>query len=207
MDVWPWILDERRALLDTFEDLTEDQWEVPSLSEGWTVREVLAHLVLAMRPPLRRYAKEAIKRRRSFDRINHELAVEDARRPVEEVLAAYRDAMAHRFSPPGWPTAAPLGDVLLHGLDVRIPLGLPTARPPERFVPAMGLLTGRAGRAIGPKGRPAVRWVATDHEWATGEGAEVRGPIADLALAASGRPARLDQLQGDGAAAVRAWLA
>jgi hypothetical protein len=70
----------------------------------------------------------------------------------------------------------------------------------------MALLFSRAGRSFAPKGRPTVRWVATDHAWSHGDGEEVRGAIADLALSASGRPARLDQLEGPGVAAVRAWL-
>jgi hypothetical protein len=56
------------------------------------------------------------------------------------------------------------------------------------------------------EGRPAVRWVATDHEWAHGTGDEVQGTMADLALAASGRGARVDALTGSGLPALVAWL-
>jgi uncharacterized protein (TIGR03083 family) len=206
MDLWPVTVEERRSLLATFEQLDGDQWDVPSLSEQWSVRQVLAHLILAARPPLKRYVVAAAKARGSFDTANHVLAVEDARRPVTELLADYRAVIPHRFSPPGWPAAAPLSDILLHSLDVRIPLGLPTERPPQHYAPVMDLLFSRAGRSVAPKGRPLVRWVATDHAWSHGDGEEVRGAIADLALTASGRSAHLDQLEGPGAAALRTWL-
>lgn len=200
------IVEERRSLLGTFEQLDASQWDVPSLSEGWTVRQVLAHVVLAADPPLRRYAAAVVRARGSFDRANHQLAVVDAGRPLDELLAAYRAAIPRRFAPPGWPEAAPLADVLLHALDVRIPLGLPTERPPRHHVPALELLLSRAGRAFAPGGRPSIRWVATDHAWSHGDGEEVRGTMADLTLAASGRPVHLDALEGPGAARLRAWL-
>ena len=206
MDLWPVIVEERRSLLATFEELDRGQWDVPSLSEGWTVRQVLAHLVLAADPPLRRYLPAVVRARGSFDGANHQLAVDDAVRPVGELLAAYRAALPHRFAPPGWPAAAPLADILLHALDVRIPLGLPTDRPAARYVPAMELLMSRAGRAFAPGGRPTLRWVATDHAWSDGSGEEVRGAMADLTLTASGRSARLDRLEGPGAGRLRSWL-
>lgn len=207
VDLWPWILEERGSVLATFEGLDDEQLDTPSLCRGWSVREVLAHLVLAAHPPVRRYAVALVRSLGSFDRANHELAVADAGLPVAELLDRYRVAMEHRFAPPGWPPAAPLADVLLHALDVRIPLGLPTERPAERYEPVMRLLTSPAGKAFAPGSRPSVRWEATDHDWSAGDGRPVRGAMADLALAASGRSARLDALEGAGIADLRTWLA
>ena len=206
MDLWPITIDARRSLLATFEDLGEDQWKVPTLCEGWTVRDLLAHLILATRPPARRYVAAIARARGSFDGANHVLATVEARRPVVELLNDYHTIVEHRFSPPGWPQSAPLSDILLHSLDVRIPLGLETERPPEHYVPVLGLLFSRAGRTITRAGRPDARWTATDHDWTHGEGQAVRGNIADLALTAAGRGARLDDLDGDGVPHVRAWL-
>ena len=112
-----------------------------------------------------------------------------------------------RFAVPGLGPAAPLSDVLLHSLDVRIPLGITTAPSPERYEPVMELLlTRRAQRGFVPKRRPAVRWIATDHGWSGGTGPEVEGTMADLALAASGRAAHLDALAGPGQRALVLWL-
>jgi uncharacterized protein (TIGR03083 family) len=206
MDLWPTTTAARRALLATFEQLGDDQWGIQSLSKGWTVREVLAHLTLAAHPPAWRYGVAVVGAWGSFDKANHALAVADAQRPVDELLSGYRAVADRRFSPPGWPDAAPLSDVLLHGLDVQIPLGLPTDQPATDYEPVMGLLLSRTGRSFTSRGRPRIRWVATDHDWSQGEGGEVRGALADLALTAAGRSARLERLEGEGVPSIRAWL-
>jgi len=206
MDLWPWTIKARQSLLSTLEQLDDDQWSTQSLSEGWSIRELLAHLTLAARPPPRRFLTAVARTRGNFDKANHLLAVADGCRPVAVLLKDYRSVVEHRFSPPGWPQAAPLGDILLHSLDVRIPLGLPTEHPAEQYEPVMGLLFSRVGRSFTRTGRPAVRWVASDREWTDGQGPEVSGCIADIALTAAGRDSRVDQLSGDGMAVVRSWL-
>jgi uncharacterized protein (TIGR03083 family) len=45
-EVWTAIDDQRRALLHLLGGLSEEEWRRPSLCEGWTVRQVAAHLVL-----------------------------------------------------------------------------------------------------------------------------------------------------------------
>jgi uncharacterized protein (TIGR03083 family) len=45
-DVWTAIDDQRRALVRLFEDLSEKEWRQPSLCDGWTIRQVAAHLAL-----------------------------------------------------------------------------------------------------------------------------------------------------------------
>ena len=90
MDIWGVISEERTSLLATFEGLTADRWEVPSLCGSWTVRQVLAHLTLAMDPPKGRYAAAVAKAFGSFDKANDRLAREEAERPIDELLARYR---------------------------------------------------------------------------------------------------------------------
>lgn len=203
--MWPSTLEARRSLISTFENLEGDQWEVESLCDGWTVREVLAHLVLAARPPGRRYVSAVLKARGNFDAANHRLAIEDGRRPPAELLSQYRQVADHRFAPPGWPAAAPLSDIVLHSLDVRIPLEVEQQVPPNHYEPVLGLLFRRVGRSFTSPGRPQVRWVADDHGWSHGDGPEVRGTMENLALTAAGRSARVGQLEGDGVEALEAW--
>lgn len=208
MDIWAEIAEERASILATFEGLTDQQWAAASLCGAWTVRQVLGHLIVAAQPSLRHFGVELIKAGGSFDKANDRLARAEAERPVAELLERYRARVATRNTPPGLGPSAPLSDVLLHSLDVRVPLGLPLDRPAGRYAAALELLFSRVGqRAFVPKGRPEVRWVATDHPWAEGSGDEVHGSMADLALAASGRGARVDALQGPGQSAVAAWLA
>lgn len=206
MDLWAVTVEARRSLLTTFEQLEDAQWGVPSLCGEWTIRQVLAHLVLAARPPGRRYAVAVAKAGGSFDKANHLLAVADAEQPVADLLANYRKVVGHRFAPPGWPAAAPYSDILLHSLDVRIPLDLPDDQPAAHYEPVLGLLFRRFARSFTVDGRPSVRWVATDHPWSHGDGPEVRGTMADLAVTVAGRAARIDRLEGDGVPVVRNWL-
>lgn len=207
MDTWAAIREERTSLLDTFDALSEAQWAVPSLCGQWTVRQVLGHLVVAADPPMGRFAAEVARAFGSFDKANDRLARAEAERPTEELVARYRALVDVRKHPPGFGPSAPLTDILLHSLDVRVPLALPMDRPPERYAACLDLLFGRVGAiAFVPRGRPRLRWVATDHAWAHGAGDEVQGSMADLALAASGRGARVDALTGPGQPAVAAWL-
>jgi len=206
MDLWPWTVDARHSLLVTFEELDDEQWAVESLCEGWSIREVLAHLILAARPPARRYLAAIARARGNFDKANQVLAVADGRRPTAELVAEYRSVVNYRFSPPGWPQAAPLSDILLHSLDVRLALGVASDQQPERYEPVMGLLFGPLRRSFTQAKRPSLRWVATDHSWTNGTGPAVEGAIADLAFTAAGRRGRIDQLSGEGVPAVRLWL-
>jgi uncharacterized protein (TIGR03083 family) len=206
VDIWGVIAEERLSLIDTFEGLTPEQWDTPSLCGHWTVRQVLGHLVVATDPPLGRFALEVAKARGSFDKANDRMALEAAERPIPDLIADLRRQVPKRFSPPGLGSAAPLDDILLHSLDVRIPLGLPTTTPAERYEPALDLVFGRGSRTLVPKGRPALRWAATDHPWSHGAGEEVEGTMADLALAASGRDARVDALTSAGQSAMARWL-
>ena len=50
------------------------------------------------------------------------------------------------------------------------------------------------------------RLEATDIDWADGEGALVRGPIAALLLLITGRPVALPRLSGDGVPRLRQQL-
>ena len=168
MDLWPFTLEARHSLLSTFGDLDDQQWGVPSLCHGWTIRQVLAHVILAVRPPRRRYITAVVIARVSFDKANHSLAVAEAQRPVDELLADYRSVIDHRFSPAGWPEEAPLSDIMLHSLDVRIPLDLDTDAPAEHYEPVLSLLFSRVGQSFTRRGRPTVRWRGDPRQYRIG---------------------------------------
>lgn len=207
MDLWAAIVDERTSILNTFEGLSAEQWEQPSLCGQWTIRQVLGHLVVAADPPTGGFVQALVKARGSFDKANDAVARAEAECSTDELMARYRDRIRARKTPPGFGPKAPLSDVIVHSLDVRVPLGIASDRPVERYEIALGLLLGTlGGRTFVPKGRPAVRWVATDHAWAHGSGDEVHGAMVDLTLAASGRGARVDALRGPGVAALASWL-
>ena len=87
MDLWPITIAARQSLLSTMKELDDDQWTTRSLCDGWTIRDVLAHLILAARPPLRRYVGAMMRARGNFDRANNALAATDAQQPIDKLLA------------------------------------------------------------------------------------------------------------------------
>jgi uncharacterized protein (TIGR03083 family) len=209
VDVQPLLVDARRSLLATFESLRGDEWDAGSLCEGWRVRDVLAHLTLAARPspPPVRYLRAIARARGSFHEANRQLAIADGSGSPSELVERFRAVVeSKRIAPPGSMRVAPFADAVVHSLDVRVPLGIETPVPADHHVITLDFLLRPMGRFFGGKGRPAARWVATDHDWAAGTGPEVRGTLVDLVLTLAGRDARSDQLEGDGATAIRSWL-
>jgi len=127
---------------------------------------------------------------------------------VGEIAADLREHAGSRFTPPTLGPGAPLAEVLLHGQDIRVPLGISGDRPAEPWRGALKfLVTPKARRGFVPRALPPLRYVASDIDWSHGEGEEVRGPAAALALAMAGRSARLDERDGPASATVREWSA
>ncbi len=199
MEHWPAIADQRRALADQLSGLAPEQWTTPSLCEAWTVRDVVAHLVMPLCTPTSVILVAAVRARGSFDRANQALTAREAQRSPLELVADLHRLADHRFAPPGFGSEAPLTDVLVHGEDIRIPLGLPSVADPRLWSSVLDfLMTRRARRGFAPRPVSGVRLRATDTGWAHGDGPEVAGPAAALALAVMGRSARLDRIEGPG---------
>lgn len=47
-EVWSAVDRRRRAIVDLLTGLTPGEWDTPSLCEGWTVRDVAAHLTMPL---------------------------------------------------------------------------------------------------------------------------------------------------------------
>ena len=135
----------------------------------------------------------------SFDRANRRMTAARSGIPVSELTALMRKHAESRFTPPTMDWHAPLTDVMVHREDIAVPLGLPSDRPVDSWRHVLDfVVTRKARRGFGVRRLPGVRLVATDVEWSHGDGPEVSGPAAALALAVSGRPAGLEPLTGPG---------
>ncbi len=203
---WATIAAERRALADLLTTLTEEQWATPSLCAGWTVRHVAAHLMAGPTGSWAGFLRAMVRARGSFDRANHLLADDRARLPAATLAADLRENAGSRFTPPGMDWHAPLTDLLVHRLDITVPLGLDHGRPLDPWSDALGLLTSRrAAPAFLPRGLPELTYVATDTDWSRGTGPRVEGPVEAVALAITRRPVRLDALAGPGSETLQSW--
>lgn len=199
MDMFAAIADERRITADFCESLTEDQWETQSLCAGWTVHDVAAHLLMPLVTSTWAVAAAMLRHRMNFDRANVDLTAAVAKRSNAEIIAGLRKRADSRFTPPGLGPQAPLTDLLIHGQDMRRPLGLTRTFEPDRLVVALDFLTSGSRLGFVPPSRlPGLHFAATDLPWDFGEGVDVRGPAESLMLAIAGRPVALAELTGSG---------
>jgi hypothetical protein len=96
-------------------------------------------------------------------------------------------------------------DVTIHHEDIRRAVGLaPHAVPADRMSFSLTQLRKDTGPLKAKKRSQGLRFVATDLDWADGDGPEVRGPALSLLLAMGGRAAGIDECEGDGVAVLRA---
>ena len=207
MDTFAEIADERRGLAALVSGLTAEQQATQSLCGAWTVHDVVAHLVVPLEVGIPKFLLAMLASRGNFDRANVRLTREQARRPFGELTEVLRQEADSRFTPPGSGPEAPLTDLLVHGLDIRWPLGLPRDIPEERVHTSLTFLTTASGASLAKGTLDGLRFEATDLDWAHGSGPPVIGNADALLLAITGRPAALDHLSGEGVPTLRGRLA
>jgi uncharacterized protein (TIGR03083 family) len=204
MRVLEMIVDERRRAADLLDGLAPDQLRQPSLCAGWTVHDIAAHLLSYLRFGRTKLYLGLLLTAADLDRINLRLTRWEARRPSPEIVDLLRRRAGCPITMPRYGHDSVLTDIMLHDLDMRLPLGIPRASPEERLRVAFDHLTGEPalGFAMGSRLR-GLRLVATDTGWAAGTGAPVRGPVEAVLLAASGRTVAFEALDGDGVPLLR----
>lgn len=189
---------ERRQIAALIDDLDDAQLASASLCSGWDVKTVAAHLVSVFADSFWVFMGTAL-RRRSLARAIDELARRRAQLPAVDIVAELRDNAHYPLSPPLFGPLDPLADILVHGGDIRIPLGLPFEPDPELVALAMDFLTGPWPFGFVPLGRlRGICLRSTDIDGCWGGGVEIRGPAKALMMAVSGRPALLHLLEGPG---------
>jgi len=201
-NIWPVVHAERRALADDLAGLTEEQWLTPSLCEGRTVEQTLAHMTATARmTPPKSLLKMAAAGFR-FDRMaDAAVAVESAGGPAA-TLERFRAVEQLRSGPPG-PTTSWLGETLVHAEDVRRPLGIAHQYPTDAVTRVIEFYAG-SNLLIGGKRRVAdLTLRATDTTWSRGSGPTVEGPAMALLMATAGRRAALEELAGPGRETLR----
>ena len=197
-------------MADLAEDLGDAELATASLCAGWTTRDVIAHLTLSVDPSVRRTIAALARSGFRPPRMVQLLTAAAAERSDAELAGLLRDRAEHRWSPPGFGLEAPLTDILVHGVDIRLPLGRVHEPVPAALRAALDFAGGpkssRGSFFTRRSHQKGLRFEATDLEWSHGEGPTVRGPALPLLVALCGRPAVLDQLEGDGVAVLRSRL-
>lgn len=193
---------DRAELADLLEDLAPEEWAAPSLCAGWTVRDVVAHLLSYEGLGPLEVGLRGARGRLMLDRMNAVALQEYRAATPAELMQRLRE-----FPQPTGLTAALGGaiglvDGVIHQQDIRRPLGRPRTIDPDRLRFALKFAVTAPPLRGFWKVR-GVRVVATDVDWAFGRGPEARGPGEAVLMSLAGRRGAADDLQGPGSSTLQ----
>jgi uncharacterized protein (TIGR03083 family) len=196
-ELWGLVHAARRSLAADLSTLGQDEWHRSTLCPGWDVEHVVAHLTAAATTGRWRWIRSVVS-------AGFRPAVHNERRLREhlgatpaETLARFEAVIDATTAPTG-DTAAYLGEVLVHGQDIRYPLGIGTEPDVEALTAVAGFYARRNFTVASRSVSAGVRMLATDGPFAAGAGPEVAGPTLALVMTMAGRRAYLDQIEGPG---------
>lgn len=194
--VWQVVHDERRQLATDVADLDERLWDTESLCPGWTVHDVLAHLVNTAKVGRLAFVRDMVAARGNFDRANDTgIARDKCPDPLDTLHELTAVADLTRTPPANLATR--LVEAIVHGEDIRRPLGITGNYPPTAITQALEYQLRTGVGMGGGRERAAGRQLidsTTGTAWGTGE--PVEGESIDLLLAVSGRPVPADRFTG-----------
>ena len=134
-----WIAADRRELAGVLDGLSAEQWDAPTLCDGWAVRHVVAHLTMPLRYSPPRFLLRLAAAGGRFQKMSDGVARRDGELPRAQLIATLRDRADYPWKPPGGGLESSLTHQVVHGLDITAPLGI------ERRIPDRGH-GGRAER-------------------------------------------------------------
>ena len=200
-EIWQTVHAERRRLAADLSALRDEEWTVPSLCPGWDVHDVLAHLVDTARTGRLTFVRDLLSARLDFDRANANGVAREKRPDPQDTVEALRHAAELTRTPPA-NLATRLVEAIVHGEDIRRPLGIDGAYPAPSVTHALAhqLRTpvsfgGGRDRAVG------VRLVDRETGTTWGAGDDLEADAIDLLLVVSGR--HVDRARLGGKAAPR----
>ncbi|MGC5627597.1 maleylpyruvate isomerase family mycothiol-dependent enzyme [Georgenia sp. Z1344] len=195
--LWQAIRTERMRLADDFADLTAEQWQTRSLSSDWTVEETLAHLTAAGSTGTLAWLRSMVGARFRTNVHNQRLLDRHKGATPAETLLLFRTTIPSQVEPT--PTTwAWLGEVVVHGMDIRHPLGI-ASEPDHDAVEQVALSYVAKDWAVNSSSAvEGLELVATDGVFRYGEGPEVTGRTLELVMAMAGRSAYVERLEGPG---------
>ncbi|SEL97335.1 maleylpyruvate isomerase family mycothiol-dependent enzyme [Streptacidiphilus jiangxiensis] len=199
---WALIHAEREALATDLAGLTEQQWATRSLCDAFTVREVVAHLTAGASLGPVRWMAGVIRCRFDFDRMNAMRLAEHLGSTPADTLARFRRVVTSTTKAPV-PVLAMLGEAVVHGEDIRQPLGIGRDRDIATLTTLAEYYQGSDVPVATKKRADGLRLTATDGPFAAGEGPLVSGTTMALVMAMAGRAPSCDELEGEGVAVLR----
>jgi uncharacterized protein (TIGR03083 family) len=192
--------------------LSPAQWLAPSLCDGWRVCDVYGHMTYGGITPMRKVLPILLIKHRG--NLNRGSAVESVRyanaHPQATVMTEFERSSHHPVGIGKVIRAPELHmDHIVHEMDIRRPLGLPTEWNENDVEAALDAAVRTKNPLIAPgKTASGLRLTATDLDWSYGpaDAPGVSGPAESLLLALCGRQAGIADLQGDGVAELAARI-
>ena len=199
VNLMPMVHAERRSLAGFLDTLPVEQWAAPSLCDKWNVQQVVGHIVAAGNVTVPHFFTGFVRAGFNFDRfVEGDLERYAAGTPAD-TRARFDTIIDSNRTPPAPDSKyVALGEVMVHGEDIRRALGQPGEHPAEHLVTLAEYYKGTGAPLRGKKRLVGLRLEATDVDWSTGEGRLVRGPCMALILGMVGRTAALAECEGDG---------
>jgi uncharacterized protein (TIGR03083 family) len=198
---WPLIHAERAALATDLADLAAQQWATRSLCDRFTVRDVLAHLTAGASLNPLRWLAGVIHCRFDFDQMVAMRLAEQMGATPADTLTQFRHVITSTTKGPV-PAVAMLGEAIVHGEDIRRPLGIRRDYPVTALTTVANYYQGSDLVVPAQKRVRGLRLAATDGPFTAGSGPLVSGTTLALIMAMTGRTLYCDELDGDGVSAL-----
>ncbi len=200
--LWPLAHAERAALADDLSGLTAAQWQQDTLCDKWTVEEVVAHLTAAASLSQWRWLRSMLFARFRPDVHNQRRLTEHRGDDPAETLDRFRAIIDSTTAPTGH-VPAYLGEIVVHGQDIRRPLGLARTPDIDTLTPIAEFFA-RRNFAVPSSARIAdLQLRADDGPFVAGNGALVTGSTVALVMSMAGRAPYVDELDGPGVQLLR----
>jgi len=203
-DTWNMIHDERTRSADMLESLSSEQWTANTLCAGWNVRQVAAHMMIASEQTTGHFLKGLIGSGFRFDTMTRRDVGRASALSPGEIIARIRARTTTTNKPPA-PAMAMLGEVVVHGTDIRQPLSIDDDTSLDAKLACLNMFKNSNFPVPGKKTIEGLRLRATDSDWSHGSGPEVSGPTLALLMAMVSRPL-FASLSGDGLDILRARI-
>ncbi|MEM7339148.1 MAG: maleylpyruvate isomerase family mycothiol-dependent enzyme [Actinomycetota bacterium] len=189
---------ERTEIAELLASLSDQDWQEPSLCDGWSVLDVAAHLASVVGLSRRGLMMRTVRHGAGSDRANARSAAAFAALGPDALVEAIADPdlLGLGFFQPRWAVC----EAVVHHQDIRRALGRARSIPPERLqiaidvLLAMPFLTGRA------RSQRRISIVAPDIDLERGNGPGLQGPGEAIAMVLAGRLDALPELSGDAVA-------
>lgn len=193
-------------------ELDDDDFDTPSLCDGWAVRDVLGHMGAGHTTPFPSMVARVAKYGFNVTKASRLESTQFlAGKSGDEIRRFWDDVMIAQHPRKGIakliPAKAEFLDHLIHHQDIRRPTGRPRQIPEVRLRHALDLVRTEGTPLFNPKKAVAgLKLVATDIDWRAGDGPVVEGTGEALVMAAAGRKAGLADVTGDGVTVLRERL-